>query len=63
MITGDEVTVDWSLECPCGRTTVALENHIVRFSEKQGVDDDRISCAASHEVHNEAIDFLEEFQS
>ncbi|WP_063042169.1 hypothetical protein [Nocardia pseudovaccinii] len=63
VITGDEVTVDWSLECPCGRTTIALEHHIIRFSEKQGVDDDRISCAASHEVHNEAIDFLKEFRS
>ena len=24
VITGDEVTIDWDLECPCGRTTVAL---------------------------------------
>lgn len=63
VISGDEVTIDWDLACPCGRTTVAFEHHIIRYSEKQGVEDDRITCAATHEVHNQAIDFMKEFES
>jgi hypothetical protein len=57
-ISGDEVTIDWDLHCPCGQTSVAFEHAIMRYSEKVGVDDDRITCAATHEVHNEAIDFM-----
>jgi hypothetical protein len=57
-ISGDEVTIDWDLQCPCGQTSVAFEHAIMRYSEKEGVDDDRITCAATHEVHNEAINFM-----
>ncbi|MCW2794995.1 hypothetical protein [Nocardioides sp.] len=63
VISGDEVTIDWDLECPCGRTSVAFEHEIMRYSEKQGVDDDRITCAATQEVHNEAVNFMKEFES
>jgi hypothetical protein len=62
VISGDEVTVDWDTPCPCGRTSVAFEHDIVRYSEKQGVEDDRITCAATHEVHNEAVEFMREFE-
>ena len=58
VISGDEVTIDWDLVCPCGRTSVAFEKDIMRYSEKKGVDDDRITCAATHEVQNEAVDFM-----
>ncbi len=58
VISGDEVTIDWDLLCPCGRTSVAYENDIMRYSEKEGVEDDRITCAATHEVQNEAVDFM-----
>jgi hypothetical protein len=58
VISGDEVTVDWDLVCPCGRASVAFEKDIMRYSEKKGVDDDRITCAATHEVQNEAVDFM-----
>jgi hypothetical protein len=63
VISGDEVTVDWDLQCPCGQTSVAFEHDIVRYSDKRGVDDDRITCAATHEVHNEAINFMRAFES
>jgi hypothetical protein len=63
VISGDEVTIDWSTPCPCGRTSVAFEHDIIRYSEKEGVDDDRITCAATHEVHNEAVNFMREFES
>jgi hypothetical protein len=58
VISGDEVTIDWDLYCPCGRSSVAFEKDIVRYSEKQGVEDDRITCAATQDVQNEAIDFM-----
>jgi hypothetical protein len=63
VISGDEVTVSWDLRCPCGQTSVAFEHAIMRYSEKRGVEDDRITCAATHEVHNEAINFMKEFES
>jgi hypothetical protein len=31
---------------------------VADHSEKKGVEDDRITCAATQEVHNEAIDFM-----
>jgi hypothetical protein len=58
VISGDEVTIDWDLRCPCGQASVAFEKDIVRYSEKEGVEDDRITCAATHEVHNEAVNFM-----
>ena len=61
MISGDEVTIDWDLQCPCGRSSVAFEKDIIRYSEKQGSEnreDDRITCAATQEVQDEAIDFM-----
>src|ERR1700757_1260462 len=58
VISGDEVTVDWDLRCPCGRKSVAFEKDIIRYSEKKGVEDDRITCAATQEVQNEAIEFM-----
>jgi hypothetical protein len=58
VISGDEVTIDWNLQCPCGQASLAFEKDIVRYSEKQGVEDDRITCAATQEVHNEAVNFM-----
>src|ERR1700739_2386437 len=58
VISGDEVTINWDLRCPCGQASVAFEKDIVRYSEKTGVADDRITCAATHEVHNEAVNFM-----
>lgn len=58
VISGDEVTINWDLRCPCGQTSVAFEPDIIRYSEKQGVDDDRITCAATQEVHDEAVNFM-----
>ncbi|WP_406817268.1 hypothetical protein [Mycobacterium sp. M23085] len=58
VISGDEVTIDWDLHCPCGQASVAFEKDIIRYSEKQGVEDDRITCAATQEVHDEAVNFM-----
>jgi hypothetical protein len=57
-ITGDEVTIDHT-KCPCGQTTPHIARAIERYSEKRG-GDDKISCAASDDAHQAALDFLVE---
>ncbi len=56
-ITGDEITVNWDDECPCGRMSAFIEGGIQRFSEKQG-GDDKITCAATQSAHEEAMEYL-----
>jgi hypothetical protein len=56
-ISGDEVTLNWNHQCPCGRTTLYLEHQIERYSEKRG-GSDKINCAATEEAHQEALDYL-----
>ena len=58
IISGDEITIDWSTPCPCGRTSVHIAHDIMRYSEKQDVEDDRITCSATEQVQNEAINFI-----
>lgn len=61
-ITGDEVTMTWDKPCVCGRTGPYLAPRIGRFSEQRG-GDDKISCAASYDAHEEAMEFLVGMQS
>jgi hypothetical protein len=56
--TGDEITVHFDEPCACGRTTLYIDHDIMRFSEKSGGEEDKISCAATYAVQDEAIDFL-----
>jgi hypothetical protein len=58
-ISGDEITVHWDCDCPCGASTAYIEDNITRYSEKRG-GDDKISCAATPEAHAEAMNFLVE---
>jgi hypothetical protein len=60
VVTGDEVTIHWDGECPCGQTSHYLENKIERFSESRG-GDDKITCAATPAAHAEAMDFLSQY--
>jgi len=62
IISGDEITIDWDTPCPCGLASVPIEHEIMRYSEKQGVEDDRISCSATQEVNDEAVNFMREFE-
>jgi len=59
LITGDSVEIDWD-ECPCGRTTAHLSDSITRFSVEQG-GSDKISCTATPEAHDDAMNFLTSF--
>ena len=58
IISGDEITIDWSTPCRCGLASVHIAHEIMRYSEKQGVEDDRISCSATEEVKTEALRFM-----
>jgi hypothetical protein len=62
VISGDEITIDWDDPCPCGLASVHIHHDIMRYSEKQGVEDDRITCNATQEVHDEAVNFMREFE-
>lgn len=59
-VTGDELTADWSTPCPCGRTTPYILNRIGRYSDIRG-GDDKISCAATPEAHEAALNYLSDF--
>jgi hypothetical protein len=63
VISGDEITIDWDTPCKCGLNSVHIHHDIMRYSEKQGVEDDRISCAATEDVQNEALNFMKEYES
>ena len=56
-ITGDEVTVTWDQPCACGRTGPYLDRQIRRYSEiSKGAD--KITCAATQDAYDDAMDFL-----
>jgi hypothetical protein len=61
-ISGDEITIDFGTPCRCGLASAHIAHGIMRYSEKQGVEDDRITCNATQEVHDEALDFLKEVE-
>jgi hypothetical protein len=56
-VSGDEVTIHWDDQCPCGRTGAYLENAFQRYSVLRG-GDDKISCAGVAEAHDKALDYL-----
>lgn len=59
-VSGDEVTVDWSEPCACGKLSPHIDGKIERYSEKRG-GSDKITCAAAPEAHASALRFLNEF--
>ena len=62
-ISGDEITIDFGTPCRCGLASVHIHHDIMRYSEKQGVEDDRITCNATQEVHDEAVNFLKDIEA
>ncbi len=62
IISGDEVTMHWDTPCKCGRKSVYLAHDIMRYSEKEGVEDDRISCSATQQVQDEVVNFMQGFE-
>lgn len=62
VISGDEITIDWDTPCGCGRNSVHIHHDIMRYSEKEGIQDDRISCSATEQVNDEVVNFMSSFQ-
>ncbi len=62
IISGDEVTIHWDDPCACGRKSVYLDHEIMRYTEKEGIEDDRISCSATQQVADEAVAFMQGFE-
>jgi len=54
---GDEVTMHWDDDCPCGWTGPRAEKTIRRFAESEG-GDDKITCAGSQQAYNEFMEFV-----
>lgn len=61
VISGDEITIDWDTPCGCGRNSVHIHHDIMRYSEKEGIEDDRISCSATEQVNDEVVNFMNSF--
>ena len=57
LMTGDEITLDFDAPCECGATTLHFSSQIARLSEKRG-GDDKITCTATPQAYEEAMDFL-----
>ena len=58
-LTGDEVTLSWGDQepCGCGRIGPYVHRGIRRYAEKEG-GDDKITCAGAPEAHDKAIEFI-----
>jgi hypothetical protein len=59
-ITGDRVNIYWDSSCPCGRQGPRIDKEIVRFSDLDGGQDDKISCAGTTEAYSAFMDFVSE---
>ncbi len=60
-ITGDEIEIAWDVPCPCGQSSAHIADTIQRYSEKHG-GDDKITCSATAEIHNDALNFMSEIE-
>ena len=56
-VSGDEITVNWTDPCPCGKTTVHIARQVERYGLQRG-GDDKISCAAAADAHDAALRYL-----
>ncbi len=54
---GDEVTIHWDENCPCGWGGPRADKTIRRFAESEG-GDDKITCAGSQQAYNEFMAFV-----
>lgn len=54
---GDEVTMHWDEDCPCGWKGPRVEKTIRRLRQSEG-DEDKITCAGSQQAYNEFMDYV-----
>ena len=46
----------WDDDCPCGWPAPRIGAEIVRFSELEGVEDDKLTCAGTAKAYNDFMD-------
>jgi hypothetical protein len=56
-ISGDRVTIHWD-DCACGWPNPRIERQIVRFSELEGVEDDKLTCAGTVKAYSDFMDYV-----
>jgi hypothetical protein len=58
-LTGDEITLNWGDEqpCGCGRKGTFIVGEIRRYSELRG-GDDKITCAGAPGIQDRALEFI-----
>ena len=54
---GDEVTIHWDEDCPCGWKSPRVGKTIRRLSEPEG-GEDKITCAGSQQAYNEFMEYV-----
>lgn len=58
-ISGDEITLHWDEDCPCGWKQPYVGPSIRRYAEMEG-GDDKITCAGTAQAYNDFLDFVAE---
>ncbi len=58
-ISGDQVTMHWEEDCPCGWKGPRIGPVITRFAEMEG-GDDKITCAGTAQAYNDFMDYISE---
>jgi hypothetical protein len=58
-ISGDQITIHWDEDCPCGWKQPYVGPVITRFSEMEG-GDDKITCAGTAQAYNDFMDYISE---
>ena len=56
---GDEVTIHWEEDCPCGWKQPYVGPVITRYAEMEG-GDDKITCAGTAQAYNDFMDYISE---
>jgi hypothetical protein len=56
-VAGDQVTMHWDDDCPCGWKGPRVEKEITRIAAGTG-EDDKVSCAGSAEAYNEFMEYV-----
>lgn len=60
LISGDRVTIYWDDDCGCGWGGPRLDQNIARFSDLEGTQDDKLTCAGTAEAYNSFMDYIAE---
>jgi hypothetical protein len=58
-ISGDQVTIHWEEDCPCGWKGPRIGPEIGRFADKEG-GDDKISCAGTAKAYDDFMNYISE---